>query len=788
MQIESYITGHGNRKAKMVLLVESPTKYDMQTSRLLNGSSGNLISNEMIANGFTMADCYVTSVIREPLDYKNAHKYYDDGLKKKKPTATLRQLRDLVLKEILEIKPNVIMALGSESLVTLTGIQGINDARGCVIEGPAKIKVIPTYSPSSVLAMYSFLPTFNADIRKAVRHAQTEHYLYPKVEFLLRPSIEQIINYLDGAERLSFDIETSGEFIRCIGLAKDKSSAICIPFTSSQANNTIGGAVINLSGLNTPSSYWSHEEEYLVLRILNAALGSKKIRKIAQNFPFDATRLEDQFGIRVKNLEMDTMVAQHCCYSELPKGLDYLASIYTEVPYYWNYSASSDESTWTYNCWDVVTTMMVADKLKEEMESLNVYEYYKHFAEPYMIALAKMQSVGIDVNLELREKIRDLHEQEAKELLQKIRTLHGSEFNPNSPKQVKEQMLLLGEKKAAKGADVHVLTEIAGGSEIQVASDLAKDILKYRKVSKLISAFLDNTLKEGRMVTNFHATGTKTGRLSSSSIKILDEELNEIDKLGGNMQQIPRGPFRRIYVAPPGFLWVKADLSQAEARAVAWDAKIEVLIKNFQNPEFDIHTWNAAENILHIPMDKVTKEDRQRSKAGVHGGNYGLGETTASIIYQIPRADAKLAIESYKDAVNIYAWWDEIQNTLKETRTLRTPFGRQRIFMDRIDQSMFRSAYSFKPQGTVADIIGRAIMDSYKFLVPEGGYPILQVHDEIDFIVPEANLSKCLSIIKQIMEFPVYYPGIPDPLVIPVEISYGPNWFDQKDWSQDEER
>ena len=95
---------------------------------------------------------------------------------------------------------------------------------------------------------------------------------------------------------------------------------------------------------------------------------------------------------------------------------------------------------------------------------------------------------------------------------------------------------------------------------------------------------------------------------------------------------------------------------------------------------------------------------------------------------------------------------------------------------------MFRSAYSFIPQATVADMIAKAIMDSFKVLAPFDTHAILQVHDEIDFITPDSQLQNVLPLIKSLMEFPVYFEGISAPLIIPAEISYGPNWFDQTDW------
>jgi DNA polymerase-1 len=249
-----------------------------------------------------------------------------------------------------------------------------------------------------------------------------------------------------------------------------------------------------------------------------------------------------------------------------------------------------------------------------------------------------------------------------------------------------------------------------------------------------------------------------------------------------NIQQFNKDSTRRIIIAPDNHWFVKSDLSQAEVRVVAWVANIRSLIERFTNdPDFDIHRWNAS-NIFERSEGSITKSERSIAKAGVHGGNYGLREKKAATIYGLSIADAKRSLETYRrELPEVAQWWLDIQETIHATRTLFSPLGRRRTFYARLDDALYRSAYSFIPQATVVDIINRALYLSDLALARCSAYPILQIHDELCFIVPKGALGSALEKIKNLMEYPVKVKGIPEPMTIPCDLSYGPNWWDQEE-------
>ncbi len=471
------------------------------------------------------------------------------------------------------------------------------------------------------------------------------------------------------------------------------------------------------------------------------------------------------------------IMVHNCCYSELPKSLDFLCSMYTDEPRYSDYNPESDLSTWRYNNMDCVITFEVALALEKEMKELNVWDFYRNLAQPAMVALARAGNRGVLIDLEAREKLRI--ETEAKLEVTKTGLSRGlgKDFNPNSHKQVKELFYddykippIRHPKTQQVTANEEALEKIA--EKYPRHKELIDLILSYRGDTKLLGTFINSELnEEGRFPTSYNATGTKTGRISSSKT---------IDGLGGNHQQSPRGPFRRIFIAPPGKVLIKADLSQAEARVVAWVAGIESLIEKFQDPSFDVHTYNAS-LIFGISLDKVTKDQRTSGKSSLHSANYMGSPATAVKHAKVSYQVAKHALDRYKASIpELERWWSRVEDEIGATRMLRTPLGRLRIFMGRLNRETIRSAVAFVPQSTVGDIINRAFFILSNKLPPKC-FPILQVHDEIVVEALEEDVSWCVALIRDCLQIPILIEGIKQPLKIPCEIKIGPNWFDMKE-------
>lgn len=757
----TYVRPVGPLDANIAIVGEAPGVEEEAHGVPFVGASGRLLTDMLARAGIDRRDCYITNVVKNRPPKNNFGVYYQKG----KPTPELLQAHQSLREELEEVGPTVTILLGNESLYAILNKKKITKWRGSILKAPTG-KAIPTLHPAYVLRNYTSRIIVENDLKRALQQSRFPEIRRTDRNFIINPSFSVVMDFLGCIEQgdvITFDTETVDKNLRCLGIATDPINAICIPFSRQLVPMGHGA--------------WTDEERSAIVEKLREILEDPEIGKVAQNFPFDWRVVLENLGIEVQGLVMDTMVASHCCYSELPKSLDFLTSTYTEIPYYADYDSGSDLSTWTYNCWDCVATYEVYLKMVDELKTLKVEDFYKTFAEPVMVALAKAGRRGVYVDLELRQKMIQEYEDEIQRIKEELSKAAGFELNPNSPKQMKEflyESLKLDKRRSRKTGKVTTGEEalLKLMAKYPKYADTLRLCLDYRQKVKFLGTFLKTEVGEdSRMKTSYNATGTKTGRISSSQT-VFGE--------GGNLQNIPKGEIRRIFSAPEGKVLVKADLSQAEARATAWFAGIRKLIERFQDPTFDIHIFNAS-LIWGIPESQVDKETRRKAKSVVHGSNYRVSARTSAQITGEPYNLVRVAFKKYHEQMpELRQWWSDIEATLKRTRKLRTPHGRLRVFLDRLDSAGFRSAYAFLPQSTVGDIINWAFYRLEERL-PKGAFPVLQVHDEIVVECRENQVPQVIEIMREEMEMDIPVKGVDIPLRIPAEFSVGKNWWDQEE-------
>jgi len=298
-------------------------------------------------------------------------------------------------------------------------------------------------------------------------------------------------------------------------------------------------------------------------------------------------------------------------------------------------------------------------------------------------------------------------------------------------------------------------------------------VLNYRSLTKLRSTYLDTlpsliNPRTGRLHTSFNQTVTATGRLSSSD---------------PNLQNIPvRGEWgkriREAFIAEPGHLLVSADYSQVELRILAHLSGDESLIAAF-NTDIDIHTQTAS--VLYgTSLAQVTAEMRRTAKTVNFGVIYGMSAFGLSEALNIDRRDAEKYIRQYFDRhPGVREYIQRILAEAKETGQVTTLFGRRRPVPELLSNNRNiqlqgeRLAVNSPIQGTAADIIKIAMIRIWKTLRDRksAAKMTLQVHDELLFEVPEAELEAVLETVRENMEGAVS-------LIVPlkVDIGCGKNW------------
>ena len=314
--------------AKILLIGEGPTEEDLRAGVPFTGHAGRELNTMLADADLSRANVALTYLFQErppggdinawavPRTNLNLNPLLPwSGIPCKKgvvdPARTQPALARLY-EEIARVNPNVIVTLGNTPLAALCRVSGITKLRGALHFFQNR-KVIPTYAPSAVLRQYEWRPQVVADfIKTKIESGFPEARLINRLIY-----IEPTVNDLeDWTERLcredfiSFDIETSAKQITCIGFAPNLRECFVIPFWDVKTGN-----------------YWEREEdEVLAYKAMRRICASRSV-KIAQNGLYDVSYLS-KYNVKVTNFTEDTMIQSHSLYPAMPKGLDFLGSIY----------------------------------------------------------------------------------------------------------------------------------------------------------------------------------------------------------------------------------------------------------------------------------------------------------------------------------------------------------------------------------------------------------------------------------------------------------------------------
>jgi uracil-DNA glycosylase len=225
--------------------------------------------------------------------------------------------------ELIEVDPNVVVALGNTALWALAGQTTISKSRGSTMlstHTASGFKVLPTYHPAAVLRQWNLRPICVVDLGKALRESTHPEIIRPTREIWIEPTLEDIYEFhrrfIEGVPLISVDIETSGRSITCLGIAPARQRAIVIPFYSRK-------------GLGR--NYWGTAKlEREVWSYVSELLGSPSPRKLFQNGLYDIAFLYRAMGIVTRGAAEDTMLLHYSLQPESLKGLGFLGSVYTD--------------------------------------------------------------------------------------------------------------------------------------------------------------------------------------------------------------------------------------------------------------------------------------------------------------------------------------------------------------------------------------------------------------------------------------------------------------------------
>ena len=415
----------------------------------------------------------------------------------------------------------------------------------------------------------------------------------------------------------------------------------------------------------------------------------------------------------------------------------------------------------------------IGDKIKENGQE----KLYQEVELPLVTVLAHLEINGFLVDDNQLKEFADKLGEKIDALTNEIYMLAGEEFNINSPKQLGVILFEKLELKPVKKTKTGYATNADVLEKLRDKYPIVNFIMEYRQLAKLKSTYCDGLRavvnpNTHRIHSVFTQTVTVTGRLSSTE---------------PNLQNIPTRTelgreIRKMFVAKDGYVLVDADYSQIELRVLAHIANDETMINAFRNNE-DIHAVTASQ-VLGIPLEDVTKEQRSSAKAVNFGIVYGIGEFSLAQDLHISVKEAKAYIESYLEKYHgVRNYMESIKEQAKKDGYVKTMLNRIRYIPElkspnyNIRQFGERVALNTPIQGTAADIIKLAMVRVDNRLINEGlkSKLILQVHDELIVEAHKDEVDKVKQILSEEMQSAMEL-NVP----LKVDMSTGHSWYDAK--------
>ena len=599
-------------------------------------------------------------------------------------------------------------------------------------------------------------------------------------------ALEELVRELEGSGGFSFDTETT-------------------------STSAMDAELVGLSFSTGPGRGWyvpvGHLEGKqlpldMVLDRIRPLLESQTVPSSAHNANYDLTVLAN-YGILVRNLQFDTMLAAHfsgrkspglkalaleCFHEEMTPITDLIGTgrkqiTMAQVPVDKAADYAAADADFTQRLWPI---------FESELEEKGIKAPFNEVETPLVPVLVRMQRNGVALNSELLEEMSVELGSQLSRIEAEMYEIVGHQFNLNSSQQLGDvlfkELRLPPTKRTQKGfsTDASSLEALKGmldeGKSEGVdprAYQVLEQILEYRQLAKIKSTYVDAlpslvNPKTGRIHTSYNQTSSATGRVASNDPNV--QNIPVRTELGLRV--------RKAFVAQdaPDWTFLGADYSQIELRILAHLSQDPALLDAFHRGE-DIH--DATSSLVYdVPIDQVTTEMRRVAKILNFGVLYGLTAFGISQQTDLNPEEGKRFIDIYFDRfARIRDYVEETKNRCRKMGYVETMLGRRRYFPEisssnfHVRQAAERAAINMPTQGTAADIIKIAMtriqerMDSLALR----SMMILQVHDELIFEVPQEELEQMKGIVMELMPSAM---TLAAPLV--VELKSGPNWRDME--------
>jgi DNA polymerase-1 len=503
---------------------------------------------------------------------------------------------------------------------------------------------------------------------------------------------------------------------------------------------------------------------------LKAILSNPQIKKIGHDLKKINVSLAKQDTV-LDGLYFDTMVAGYLINpSKSGYNLNDLA---------WDYLDGLLKSDSMNNVEAVNIIKQLKPKLERELRDKSLFNLFTEIEMPLVEVLAQMELTGIKLDLEILNKLsKDLEERLIK-LIEDIYEASGSQFNINSPKQLRDilfeklKLPIIKRSKTGPSTDEEVLRKLANKHKLPAL------LLEYRQLTKLKSTYIDALPdlvdpKTGRIHTSFNQTATETGRLSSSEPNL--QNLPIKTDLGRNIR-------RAVIAFSKDSYLLSCDYSQVELRILAHLSKDKNLISAFKDDK-DVHKITAS-LIYGLEEKDITDPMRETAKRVNFGIIYGLTSFGLSRDLGISVDEAQAFIEAYFSRYpKVKDYVQEQINHAKKEGFVTTILGRRRYIpeINNKNQSIRllaeRQSINTPIQGSASDLIKLAMVKIHEQIKTNAlkTRMIIQIHDELVFDVLKEEMEEFVDLTRDNMEN-VLELDVPTK----VDIKKGQNWLEMKE-------
>lgn len=547
-------------------------------------------------------------------------------------------------------------------------------------------------------------------------------------------------------------------------------------------------AYVRISGGEDPpdeTALLSFETEAALFSVevseLRDILESSDVRKFGHDLKNDleALKLRD---VKLYGISIDTMIG---AYVLTPARSSYalvdvaFEQLRLELPHIDKKARNKEEQPEEYLviCGETEAVWRLVPVLRERLERDNLLELMEKIEMPLVPVLADMELRGVAIDTDYLRALSVHLNDRIRELEQQIYSLAGHEFNIGSPKQIQTVLFEEHQIPSGKRTKTGYSTDAETLESLSLSYPIVVKILEWRELTKLKSTYADAlpkliNRKTGRIHTSLNQAVTATGRLSSSE---------------PNLQNIPirteiGREIRKAFISTGGNLLLSADYSQIELRILAHVTDDLELVRAFEHDE-DVHLHTAS-TLFGVPESEVTPDMRRRAKTVNFAVIYGMSDFGLARELGMTVREAKIFIERYFatfPGVRRYA--DETLEYAREKGYVKTLLDRRRYIPEiRSGNRNYRmiaerAAINMPIQGTAADIMKIAMIMVDRTLDREGlmTQMVLQVHDELVFEVPPAELDRVVVIVKNCMQnaFPLSIPLV-------AEVKVGKNWAEME--------